>query len=91
MYEIKIKKKEMVVKKVIGGWEVLEKRPYTQQEYDDACGPFKDLPDKDLIKHVMGRTPSYDREEEVETLILHQNVEELDLASVIRAVNKLGG
>jgi hypothetical protein len=34
-------------------------------------------------------TPEITRKKEVETLLLKQNVEELDLAKVIRAINNL--
>lgn len=86
MYEIIIKKKETVNKTVNGDWKIIEKRPYTQKEYDDACNPFKSDP-KELLKEIYGYTPPTVKSVEVETLLLHQFIENLDLRNVILSIN----
>jgi len=92
MYEIKIKRVTIVKKTVEGNWTIVDKRPYTQEEYNKACEPFQNLPDstKELIKEVHGYAPPTEKEVSTETLILHQFVEDLDINSVIIAINKLG-
>lgn len=51
--------------------------------------PHRDDESLTRIEEVRGYTPWYESEEEKQVEILKQTVDELDLAAVIRAVNKL--
>lgn len=90
MFEITIKETTTTRKLVRGAWLVVEKRPYTNKELSESNSWFADKEEaKKEIKDIMGYAP--DREQDVtsEREILKQSVDDLDLAAVIRAVNKL--
>ena len=87
MYEIIIKKTELVKQKVGKNWTQTGERPITKE---DAANAFA-CPDSydGKMSNVYGYTPEIEKEVEVERTILKQTIEELDLASVIKAINKL--
>jgi hypothetical protein len=74
MYEITIKKKDVMVTIQGAEWETIDQEPVNGS---------------DKLKDVYGYTPEIEKREEIEIEILKQVVEELDLAAVIKAINKL--
>lgn len=77
-----------------GPHALLEKRPWTKEELDDRHGfAFRESREKFLdgtpLKEVYGYAPPVDVVESVETQVLQQTVENLDLPAVIKAINKL--
>lgn len=91
MYKITIEKieNEKVTKK--GEYAVVEKRPYTQAELDEANNGFiKDDTEPQSLKSVYGYLPEYEVIREKKTDILEQSVEDLDVVAVIKAINKIG-
>jgi hypothetical protein len=73
-YTIKITKSERVTRKTGKEWKVVGQEP-------DPSGKY--MGDK------YGYTPEIDREFTEETDVLKQTVEDLDLAAVIKAINKI--
>ncbi len=77
-----------------GPWGVIETRPWTVEEFNKESEGFyarnlaEVLKEKPL-KEVRGYLPSRDLVSTQETEVLKQTVEELDLAAVIKAINKL--
>ena len=88
MYEIRITKKEFKEVPRGGEWTVIEKRPYTQEELKEY-NPLAQKEYANGIKEVRGYTPDRVVQEEVTRDILRQDVEELDVPAVIKAINKL--
>lgn len=89
MFEIIIKQHvtKTIVKQSYG---VVEKRPYTDEELKESNTYWQSNDDmKKQIKEVMGYRPPIETEEQEERTIYRQEVDELDLAAVIIAVNKL--
>jgi len=89
MYEITIKKTEVVRKTVGNDWEQVGE---SDQPCDADGGRSRNETrnsDKPVKYRVMGYTPEVEKNVEVETELLKQTVEELDLAAVIKAINKL--
>lgn len=90
-YEITIK--QSITKKSIGNkeWKVIGEKPWTDEDLRDEC-KYQDR-DKFLearpTQQVYGYTPETVTERIVEVELLKQTVEDLDLASVIKAINKL--
>jgi hypothetical protein len=93
MFEITITEKTTVKK--IGGreWKVVDKRPYTKEEYNNERyflgSGNKEVTTPMPIKEVMGYTPEKEVEETVERQILKQSVESVDLQKVIKAINNI--
>ena len=86
MYEIIITKK--TAEKSIEGheWEVVGEEPIEK----DGELLIAHHPDGEIIlRRVYGYTPEIVKEREVERLILKQTVDDLDLAAVIKAINKI--
>lgn len=76
-----------------GDHTIIDKRPMTEAELADANGPFRaayeQKPDAFKLKEVYGYAPDREEDEKVEEQIFRQQVEGLDLADVIKAVNKI--
>ena len=87
MYEIIIKKTETITKPCGKDWKVIEQRPVTKEDVENAFGAEESYDGK--MKDVYGYTPGIDKPIEEEREVLRQTVEELDLATVIKAVNNL--
>jgi len=86
MYKITIEKIDKTNKMVQGEWGVIDKRPYTEEEAKKAY-EFKEF--KGELKEVRGYRPNVEKTIETETTILTQTIDELDLVSVIKAINKI--
>ena len=88
MYKITIEK--IVTEKVTkqGEYGVIETRPYTVEEMKNVNNP-EDY--KGAIKDVRGYKPSYETLREVKTTILEQTVENIDLNTVLIAINNIKG
>ena len=93
-YEITVKKitEREVVRR--GEWRVIDKRPWTDDElqqerissyYHNEQGVLSRAP----LKEVLGYCPDVCVTETVETELLKQTVDDLDLAAVVKAINKL--
>ena len=87
MYEIIIKKTEIVKQKAGKDWKQTGERPVTKEEVEKSFGSHEDY--KGKMSSVYGYTPEIEKEVEVDREILKQTIEELDLAAVIKAINKL--
>ena len=75
MYEITITKKETVKQMVGGDWAIIDVVPVAE-----GC---------DAMKDVYGYTPQIEREVEVTREILRQEVAQLNLSKVLKAINKM--
>jgi len=84
-YTITIEETTAETKLVQGEWMVVEKRPYTKEESLDMSGLYN--PENIGHKEVRGYAP--DREQEVVSTVkvYEQVVEDIDLVTVITAVN----
>jgi hypothetical protein len=92
MYRITITKVEEKQVTRRGEWTVVDKRPWTQKELSDSC--YAGTREDDFLKsrplkEVQGHAPDTTETREQEIEILKQNVETLDVASVIKAINGL--
>ena len=87
MYKITIEKieTEKITKK--GEWGTIEKRPYTKKEME---GKYNIEEFNGKLKEFFGYQPEYQTIREKTTLILEQSIKELDLNTVLIAVNKIG-
>jgi len=86
MYKITIEKVTTKKEVVDGLWTIVDKRPYTEKEAHDAFEPQEFAKE---LKEVRGYAPSREVTVTVEQTVLIQEVEELDIAKVIIAINKL--
>lgn len=88
MYEITIKKIEIVTQTRKSSWEAVSERPLSKQDVEEAH--FSDVSQyQDKLKKVYGYTPTLNEQVEVSHEILKQTVEDLDLNKVIKAINGL--
>jgi len=92
MYRITITKVEEKHVEKQGQWTTIDKRPWTPKElqgsvYDSPKGDsfLKENP----LKEIKGYAPNTVGIEEREIEVLKQNVETLDVATVIKAINGL--
>lgn len=88
MYEITIKKTEMETS--VGGndWKVVGEAPLSKDDVEEAH--FSNHAEyMKKLKSVYGYTPKYEKQVEVSREVLKQTVEDLDLNSVIKAINRL--
>ena len=86
-FQIKITEKKTVTKMVRGSWVILGQTPVTKKDLEECA--FASEKFDSLLKEKRGYAPTREDDVEVEIEILKQTVEELDIAAVIRAVNKL--
>lgn len=73
-----------------GEYTIIEKRPWTDEEIDKAAGAYGDFAsfvEKNPLREIRDYAPNWQGIEQVETEVLKQTVETLDLAAVIKAVN----
>lgn len=87
MYKVEVTKIDKVEKVVKGEWAVLEKRPYTKEECDEA-GYGENF--KAELKSIYGYAEPQKQMVETEVKVLSQTVEGLDLIEVIKAINGIG-
>lgn len=87
-----IKTEEITERQQSNRTEVVDKRPWTDDELAKAStyyGGEQKFLETNPMKEVWGYPPSRDVLTEKETEVLKQTVDELDLAAVIKAINKL--
>ncbi len=76
-----------------GEYTVIDKVPWTQKELskasDEIYGTSVNFLNENPLREVRGYAPNYEALESVSTQVLQQEVEDLDLAAVIKAINKL--
>lgn len=87
-YEITIKETRAVTKMAGKDWEVVGQveKPRERTMYED-----RDSEPRTYIANEYGYTPEIVKETVETREVLKQTVDELDIAAVIRAVNKLDG
>jgi len=88
-YEIIIKRKETKPVRKRGEHTVIEKVPWTDAEIEKRSENYYNTREMDPMRLVYGYAPDYDGLETVETELLKQTVDELDLSAVIKAINGL--
>ncbi len=90
-YKITITKIEEVKATKEREYRVIDHRPWTQKELDDNVSyePVEKFLERTPLKQVMGYAPEVETTKPVETEVLKQTVDELDLAAVIKAINRL--
>lgn len=93
-YEITIKKIEKTTRLRKGEHTQIDERPWTDEDLRDASERAYGKSPSDIIqsspmKKVFGYAPDTYEEMKVEIEILKQTVEDLDIATVIKAINKL--
>lgn len=88
-YEIIIKRKEIKEVTKRGEFTMVSKVPWTDEEIAKRSESFYTSRQMDAMREVKDYAPDWNGIETVETELLKQTVEELDLAAVIRAINKL--
>lgn len=77
-----------------GDWTIVDQRPWTAEEVSEETRKMygesaRDILKEKPLKQVYGYTPDREVVVNVETEVLKQTVETLDLAAVIKAVNGL--
>lgn len=90
MFEITIKEIKTETKLTRGEHTVIEQRPFTKEELNNA--PAWELTEngkQGKLKPIYGYAPDREVEVVVEQEILKQTVAKLDLTAVIRAINKI--
>ena len=90
-YVITIREIEEVSAPEQGPYTVIDKRPWTPAELSNAAGfcDDKQFLKENPLKEIKGYAPDRQTVKTVETELLRQTVETLDLAAVIKAVNGL--
>lgn len=90
MYEISITKIEMKELPAGKNWAVVAERPITEEDVRES--PFS-YDDEDIakfnLKQIYGYTPAQTKLKEVTTTVLKQQVEQLNLVAVIKAINSI--
>lgn len=98
-YEITIKRKSTIRVKEETGWIVVDKRPWTSQEFDEAAerlyGTQRDnFLTNTLLKEVRGYAPAREVDKVVDTEVFKQTIEvgdsesDMVVTSVVKALNK---
>ena len=87
MYTITIEKTETKRKLVQGDWVIIEQRPWTQKEMDEAFGQFDPKPHP--LKEIRGYPPAREQNVMKTSQVFQQTIEDIDLSAVIMAVNNL--
>jgi hypothetical protein len=91
MYEITITQKITRHVPIGGEWHIIEERLYSEKEMEEAANLYKahikDGSENLGIKHVYGSTPEKMVEREFDVEVFKQTVMELDLTTVIKAIN----
>jgi hypothetical protein len=89
-YQITIKKIETKTVTKQGAYTVIDTKPWAAELLDDEVyGGKEQFLKSNPLKEIRGYAPSYEGIETVETEVLKQTVETLDLAAVIKAINGL--
>ena len=81
---------EIVTKR--GAHTVIAVQPWSESDLDEKIRWAQERSDflkSTPVKQIYGYAPSFESTETTRTAILEQTVTELDLAAVIRAINKL--
>ena len=87
MYEIIIKKKEWVDEITGQKWEIIDECPLSKKDMENSY--YEDNKYEGVLKSVYGYTPKIVKKVETEQELLKQNVEDIDLPAIIKAINKL--
>lgn len=88
-YKIEITKAETKTVTKRGDFTVIEERPWTKEELDEATDHFRKADDQPTLKQVRGYAPNFQEVINTQVKVLEQTVEDLDLAQVIKAINNL--
>lgn len=93
-FEITIKQTGVETKKVNGEWAKVDETFMKESDWNNLSFMVKENLIKEgnldkFKKSVMGYTPSVEREVPVEKEVYKQVVDQLDLPSVVKAINKL--
>ncbi len=88
MFEITIKEIKTVTKLVGGDFRLIAEKEVARDPIF-LTGSLSDHQPTTRIENVYGYAPMIEKPVEVEIEILKQSVETLDLAAVIKAINKL--
>lgn len=90
-YKITITKVESVELIERGEWTIVEERPWTEEELgverSAKYGDWQEFLKQNPLKEVYGYAQGRSAIKEVETEVLKQTVETLDLSAVIKAIN----
>jgi len=92
MYRITITKVEEKQTTRQGAWVTVEHRPWTLKELEGSVYAGQSTQQflaNNPLKEIKGYASSFPTTEEREIEVLKQNVEDLDIAAVIKAINKL--
>lgn len=92
-YKITITKFETKTVQRRGDYIVVDRRPWTEQELNEASmriyGSVDNFLKENPLKEIRDYAPSWEGVEKEEVEVLKQTVETLDLSAVIKAVNGL--
>lgn len=75
-----------------GDYAVIDERPWTAKELSEERDNFQSTEsflERTPLRKVYGYQPDYEATETVETEVLKQTVDDLDLPAVIKAVNRI--
>ena len=86
-YRITIEKVESIEVSEHGDYTVIDERPYTDEEVQQANSNWRNSETVNILHRVFGYPPNRMVQKLSNTLILLQEVEELDLVAVIKAIN----
>jgi len=87
-YVITITQVETVKATVRGQWTVVNERPYTNSEMNDAYTTKEGDPP---LKREYGYAPDREGEKEVFTKLFEQTLDQIDLPAIIIAANNIKG
>jgi hypothetical protein len=89
MYEVTIKEIKTEKKMMPGNFTVVDERPYTEQELNNAYSGFLNsyLAKKGAIKEIRDYAPPVEKDVEIEHEIYRQRVEVMEFQEVIKAIN----
>jgi hypothetical protein len=90
MYKIVITKTEVVEEYTKKQWENINQRPLTQEEYDEAAYYKREEweeAERPILVWEKGYTPQEKAMKSRTLTVLEQTVDEMDLQSVIKAIN----
>lgn len=86
MYKITIEKTTTKSVTKRGEYTTIDQRPWKLEEVDESGYRIQDLP---ALKNIIGYAPDFQGVEEEKSTIYTQQVEEMNLPGVIKAINGL--
>jgi hypothetical protein len=88
VYEIIVNKIEKATRTVQGDWCVVEQRPYTDAEVEKANREWRGNREKVTeTRDIYGYAPPKTIQEELKRQVYRQEVDEVELGALIKAVN----